>query len=636
MKNSFLNFCLVFLSIVISKNLKAETLLTIDGKPVSVEEFEYIYKKNNINGQADFSKKSIDDYLQLFINYKLKVQQAKDLGLDTISSLNSEYDGYKRQLLETQIQRQILEPLVLQEFERSKHDREISHVFIGIKSENALAKINEAYKKLKSGTDFAKVAKEYSEDQLSAANDGKVGYFTAMQIGFPQIEDAIYQTPLGKYSDVIKTDIGYHIIKVNQERAARGKLKVAIIKMMIPSQDSLAIVVKNRMDSIYHLLLNGANFGELVLKYSEDASSKENSGELDWFGINMYVKEFEDIAFALKNDGDFSQPFSTATAYYIVKKVMDAKNPTFKEAEPVLKMKILKSKLYTDKLAEFDDQIKQKNNFKIYDDNVQKLKEQLLKSIDKYPFTFNQIQQPLPIVSISGVTYDENSIADIIKNNYSKITGKLGQERVDALYNSAIDDLIFKSYEKNLIDSSFEYRSLLEEYKNGVLIFELTKDQVWNKATSDSIGLKNFYNKMGDKYMWNPRAEILKFNMENEIPIATLEKTIKKNKLNSKETWDKYISANPDLKIKFTSETIEQNDSNSTDKMLWETGLHSNNDKQIYQVIKVLPKQRKDLSEVRGFAVAAYQEQLEKEWLNHLHKTYAVKINETVLDKLIK
>ena len=148
MKNSFLNFCLVFLSIVISKNLKAETLLTIDGKPVSVEEFEYIYKKNNINGQADFSKKSIDDYLQLFINYKLKVQQAKDLGLDTISSLNSEYDGYKRQLLETQIQRQILEPLVLQEFERSKHDREISHVFIGIKSENALAKINEAYKKL--------------------------------------------------------------------------------------------------------------------------------------------------------------------------------------------------------------------------------------------------------------------------------------------------------------------------------------------------------------------------------------------------------------------------------------------------------------------------------------------------------
>lgn len=141
---------------------------------------------------------------------------------------------------------------------------------------------------------------------------------------------------------------------------------------------------------------------------------------------------------------------------------------------------------------------------------------------------------------------------------------------------------------------------------------------------------------MGDKYMWNPRAEILKFNMENEIPIATLEKTIKKNKLNSKETWEKYISANPDLKIKFTSETIEQNDSNSTDKMLWETGLYSNNDKQIYQVIKVLPKQRKDLSEVRGFAVAAYQEQLEKEWLNHLHKTYAVKINETVLDKLIK
>lgn len=636
MKISFLNFCLVFLSIVISKNLKAETLLTIDGKPVSVEEFEYIYKKNNINGQADFSKKSIDDYLQLFINYKLKVQQAKDSGLDTISSLNNEYDGYKRQLLETQIQRQILEPLVLQEFERSKHDREISHVFIGIKSENALAKINEAYKKLKAGADFGKVAKEYSEDQLSAANEGKVGYFTAMQIGFPEIEDAIYQTPVGKYSDVIKTDIGYHIIKVNNERPARGKLKVAIIKMMKPSNDSENIVVRNKIDSIYQLLLKGENFGELVLKYSEDVSSKENSGELDWFGINMYVKEFEDAAFALKNDGDFSKPIVTPTAYYIAKKVMDAKNPTFKEAEPVLKMKILKSKLYTDQLTELNDQIKQKNNFKILEENAQKLKEKLLPIIDKYPFTFDHINQPLPIVSVSGDNYNENNIAEIIKNNYSKVIGKLGQERVDALFDAAIEELILRSYEKNLIDSSFEYRSLLEEYKNGVLIFELTKNQVWNKATTDSVGLQNFYNKMGDKYMWNPKSEILKFNMENEIPISTLEKTIKKNKLNSKEAWDKYISANPALKINISSETIEQNDSNSTDKMLWETGLHSNNDKQIYQVIKVLPKQRKELAEVRGFVVAAYQEQLEKEWLNHLHKTYTVKINETVLDKLIK
>lgn len=619
-----------------SKSLNAETILTINGKPVSVEEFEYIYKKNNISGQADFSKKSLDDYLQLFINYKLKVQQAKDSGLDTISALNSEYDGYKRQLLETQIQRQVLEPLIVQEYERSKEDREIAHVFISLQTENALAKINEAYKKLKAGADFAKIAKEYSEDQLSAAHDGKVGYFTAMQIGMPQIEDAIYNTGLGMFSEIVKTEIGYHIIKVNDIRPARGKLKVAIIKMNIPNEEDQALEVKNTMNEIYQSLLKGQNFGELVLKYSEDMSSKENSGELDFFGINTYVKEFEEAAFALKNDGDFSKPFSTATAFYIIKKVMDAKNPTFKEAEPVLKVKILKSKLFTDKMNAFDEQVKQKNNIKMFDDNAIKFKEKLVETIDKYPFTYLTVENALPIVSVNGQVYNENNIASIIQTNYSKVTGKLGVERVEALFNTAINELVFESYEKNLIASSYDYSSLLDEYKNGVLIFELTKNQVWNKATSDTTGLKNFYNKMGDQYMWNSRAEILKIISDEAISTSTLSKAIKKNKLNSKSAWDKYISANPKMKLKITSETLEQNVSPEAEKIVWQTGLHSNNDKEFYQVVKILPKQRKDLSDVRGFVVAAYQEHLEKEWLSQLHKIYTVKINQNVLDKLVK
>lgn len=636
MKISFLNFCLVFLSIILSKSLNAETLLTIDGKSVSVEEFEYIYKKNNISGQADFSKQSLDDYLQLFINYKLKVQQAKDLGLDTIRSLNSEYDGYKRQLLETQIQRKILEPLVIQEFERAKEDREIAHIFIGIKSENASAKIKEAYRKLKEGVGFAKVAKEYSEDTMSAKNEGIVGYFTAMQIAIPQIEDAIYQTSIGKYSDIIQTEMGYHIIKLISNRPARGKLKVAIIKLMRHGNDEEDSKVKSKIDGIYQELLNGKNFGELVLKYTEDLNSKDNTGELDWFGINTYVKEFEDAAFALKNNGDFSQPISTPTAYYIIKKVMDNKNPTFKEAEPVLKMKILKSKLYIDKLNAFNDQIKQESQFKVLDENVQKFKNELLPIIDQYPFSFKNKDKPLPILSISGKTYDENNIAEIIQSDYSKIIGKLGQERVDALFESALDEMVFRTYEKNLIDSSFEYRSLLEEYKNGVLIFELTKNKIWNKATIDSIGLQSFYGKMGDQYMWNPRAEVLKISLEEEMSFSTLEKTIKKNKLNSKEVWATYLSENPSLKIRITPELIEQKVSENADKIVWETGLQNVDDHQSYQVIKLIPKQRKDLADVRGFVVAAYQEHLEKEWLSQLHKTYSVKIQQNVLSKLVK
>ena len=172
--------------------------------------------------------------------------------------------------------------------------------------------------------------------------------------------------------------------------------------------------------------------------------------------------------------------------------------------------------------------------------------------------------------------------------------------------------------------------------KNGVLIFELTRNQVWNKATSDTVGLKSFYNKMGDQYMWNSRAEILKISSEDAITNKTLAKTIKKNKLNSKAAWDKYISSNPKMKLKITSETLEQNVSPESEKIIWQTGLHSNSDKEFYQVVKILPKQRKDLSDVRGFVVAAYQEHLEKEWLSQLHKIYTVKIYQNVLDKLVK
>lgn len=637
MKKSFLfSLAILFGSSFISTTEASETLFTVNGKPVSSQEFSYIYQKNSINGQADFSKSSLDDYLKLFINYKLKVQQAKDLGLDTVSALVKEYDGYRKQLLETHVQRQIIDPLVRQEYERSKTDVAISHIFIDKKTEGAERKINEALQKLKSGGDFASLAKTYSEDQQSAANGGKIGYFTALQIGFPQIENAIYNTPKGSTSDIVQTDLGYHIIKVDDVRPARGRIKVAIIKLDFANEQQKTQEVKNRADSLHQLLNLGVKFADLAAKHSDDVTSGMKGGELEWFGINTYVKEFEDAAFSLKIDGDYSAPFATATSWYIIKRLMVAEQQSFDEAENVIKTKLMRSRMYNEQLSKFNQHLKDISQLKRFDENISAFEEKLATKIDSFPFVYSYKEKSIPLFNISGKNYDQNQIASLIGENISKVTDKQGKNRAEALFNLTLDDLLMGVYEQSLIDSLYDYRSLLEEYKNGVLIFELTKNKVWNKATTDTTGLQKFYHQMGDKYMWNPRAEVIRIQSEDALNEKTLSKIIKKNNLNSVESWNEYLSKNPDVKVKVSGEMIEKEVSENASQIIWTTGLHKSADSQLYQVIKTLPAQRKELSEVRGFVVAAYQENLEKEWLAELHKAYNVKVDDNVLQKLYR
>lgn len=637
MKKSFLfSLAILFGSSFISATEISEALFTIDGKPVSSQEFSYIYQKNSINGQADFTKSSLDDYLKLFINYKLKVRQAKDLGLDTVSALVNEYEGYRKQLLETHIQRQIVDPLVRQEYERSKKDVAISHIFIDKKTESAQKKINEALQKLKNGEDFASLAKIYSQDQQSAANGGKIGYFTALQIGFPQIENAIYNTPKGSFSDIVQTDLGYHIIRVDDVRPARGRVKVAIIKLNFSDDPAKMQEVKNRADSLYQLLNLGAKFSDLAVKHSDDVTSGMRGGELEWFGINTYVKEFEDVAFGLKKDGEYSAPFATASSWYIIKRVMAAEEQSFEDAESVIKSKLMRSRMYNEQLEKFSQHLKAISQLKRYDENIAAFEEKLVTMIDSFPFVYPHEEKSLPLLSISGKNYDQNQMAELIRKNIPKVTEKQGKDRVEALFNMTLDDLLMGVYEQTLVDSLYDYRSLLDEYKNGVLIFELTKNKIWNKATTDTTGLQNFYRQMGDKYMWNPRAEVLRIQSEDELNEKTLSKIIKKNNLTSLEAWNEYLAKNQEVKIKVTAEMVEKGVSEDAEQIVWTAGLHTSADKKLYQVTKVLPAQKKELSEVRGFVVAAYQEHLEKEWLNELHKAYNVRVDDKVLQNLYR
>lgn len=637
MKKSYLfGFTFVLNSLFYTSHTQAETLFTINGQPTSVEEFSYIYQKNNINGQADFSKQSLEDYLKLFINYKLKVQEAKDLGLDTIPALKAEYEGYRKQLLDAHLKKVIDEPLMKQEYERAKLDVAISHIFVDKKSEKSLERIQEAMSKLKKGQDFATVAQKYSADSLSAKAGGKIGYFTALQIGFPQIEDAIYNTPVGKYSDIIETDLGYHILKVDDVRPARGRIKVAMIKIAIPEAESEKITAQNKVDSLYQLLMKGEEFAPLAVKYSDDPNSSMKGGELDWFGINTYVKEFEDAAFALKNNGEISKPFATSNSWYIIKKLSEVKTQTYQESEPVLQAKIKRSRFYQHTLENFLEKIKAESGYKEYVDNIEKFEGNLEPLLEVSPFVYQTREASYPLFSIGGKEISQRDILPVIEKNISAVANKKGHDKTHALIDIAIQEYAMKAYEQKLKDSLTDYKSLLEEYENGVLIFELTKDKVWNKANSDSVGLQNFYDKMGNQYMWNYRAEIVKFEELGTYQEKSLNKLINKKKLNSLEAWSQYVAENPQENIKIQTFLIEKGVTEGADQIRWEVGLHTAADGKLYYVTQLILPQRKDLKDVRGFVVAAYQEHLEKEWLNSLHQIYKVQIETKVLEKLVK
>ena len=637
-KPFLLRTLVIILSFLPLTTFAADTLFTINGEPTGSQEFKYSYIKNDVTGKLDFSKKSVDSYLQLFIDYKLKIKQAEDLGLDTVPSLKQEYEGYRAQLLNSYIEKKVLIPLIGQEYNRSKKDVRIAHVFVLKKSKDALAKIQKAYHELEKGVPFSQVAKKYSEDTATNKNGGEVGYFTAMQVAYPQLEDAFYNTPVGKFSPIVATDFGYHIIKVEDVRPARGKIKVAIIKLNIPKDSTKQLEVKNRIDSLYQVLKSSKDdlFGQLALRYSEDSYSASSGGELDWFGINRYIKVFEDAAFSLKEDGEISEPVRTSTAWYLIKRLSKVKEATFKDEEPVLRTKILTSKMYQIKQKEFNDYLAQIGHLEL-DSSVLKtfLDSLAIKTVASKlivdPKTANYI-----LFSLQGKKYSQSEVVNLMNTNSMKVNSRLGQNRIDALYQLTMQDLLNKVYEQKLIDSVPDYKSLLNEYRNGVLIFELTKEKVWNKAVNDTLGLQDFYKSLGNKYMWNERAQVIRFGKLDGLTQDDLAKWIKKKRLNSIASWSDFLSKNKDLKIQVSEETIEKKVTDGSEKIDWTLGLHRDETGALYQVIKLIPTQKKDLADVKGYVIAAYQDYLENQWVQNLRNQYQIDVHESTLNNLIR
>lgn len=635
-------------------------LFTVEDTPVKKSEFEYIYSKTN-GEKADFSQESLDEYLDLYVKFKLKVQKAKEMKLDTIKSLQQELDGYRRQLADSYlIDREVTEKLVKEVYERTKQDVNLSHVLITIpanaKDEDiatAKAKADEVKALLDKGEPFERVARKYSQDKSAARNGGDIGWVTALfPNGFYDLETASYESEIGKVVGPIRTSAGYHVVKVNERRKARGQIEVAHILVRAGKPDSDTIKDRKKIDEVLAKLNEGGDWDDLANEYSDDKVSSRKGGYLGFFGINKYEKVFEDAAFALENDGDYTRPIETKIGWHIIKRISKKDDLTYQQAKSRLQTDVKKDKRFDLAKAAMVKRILATSDFKenrtTLDNFISSLEQDSAKTFLTYKWKAPKELPKDELFSFGGGALKIN-LGDF--QGYAQRASRKRQQGrtkgvktvVEELYQDYITDNAL-AFEEQQLDKKYpEFKSLMREYEEGVLLFEVTKMEVWDKASSDTVGLKKFYEENKEKYQWGERARLSQYSLvaSEKMKINQIREFSKTN--TSEDVLKGFNPPENNRILTVRTKTFERGRNDLLDKMNWKVGELSpvdisSRDKSLnfFKIEEILPPSQKSLKEARGYVVADYQDFLEKAWLKGLEEDYKVKVEDKVFKKMVK
>jgi peptidyl-prolyl cis-trans isomerase SurA len=632
-------------------------LFTVNGVPVHVSEFDYIYSKTN-QKKADYSKTSLEDYLDLYVKFKLKVQRAKEMQLDTIPSLINELEGYRRQLADSYlIDREVTDKLVKEAYDRSKTDVDISHIMVSLPQNPSPADTAQAYKKIKSaktrltkGDAFGDVAVDISSDKGVERHKGHIGFLNVLfPNGFYALENAAYSLKEGEISEILRTPSGYHLVQLNGTRPARGEVEVAHILLRAKSEEDFKNK-KSTIDSLYTLLQGGATFEDLAKEYSEDNQSAKKGGYIGFFGINRYEEAFEEASFSLEEDGQYTAPFQSSLGWHIVKRISKKDVVPFNIAKSGLQAKIKSDARFAIAKDAMIERIKKENNFR----EDREALEEYLTTLDSVFFDFRwkpgEVRNATKLFAIGNelnhtVAHFEEYLAKSTRDRISMRDVYKPAEAARMLYDKYVNENCLAFEERHLEDKYPDFKALMREYEEGILLFEATKIEVWDKASQDSTGLAEFFKTVDGKYTWNKRAviSIYRVNAELKDKIEDIRSYSKENRPD--QVLAKYNEGGEEGKplVTVVQQTIERGRKPLLDQMLWEPGSlspieTSMRDKSItfFKIENILPEGPKSLEEARGYVVADYQDYLEKEWVKALMEKYEVEINQDVFNGLIQ
>ncbi|OQX81031.1 MAG: hypothetical protein B6D61_01160 [Bacteroidetes bacterium 4484_249] len=655
-----LKYLIFGLSMILTVSINAQderALVTIANEDVSVDDFMYVYNKNNTQGETP-DKKSIEEYLELYINFKLKVKEAEELGLDTVTAFKEELAGYRKQLAEPYFANEdILDELLAEAYERKKTDLRASHILIKVGPDampddtlKAYMKIIEARDRIESGEDFAAVAKDVSDDPSARdrksprnnrtipGNGGDLGYFSAFDMVYP-FETGAYKTKLGEMSVPVRSDFGYHLIKVTDRIPAQGSIEAAHLYLQMPedatADDSLNI--KLRIDSLYNRIQDGENFTDLVKKYSDDKGSAAQGGLLPKFTVNRMVPEFIQAISTLNDSGDISKPVLTSYGWHIIQLYGKTGIGSFEDEEPEMSKRLKKDKRAQKSQDIIINDIKKEYG---YNQNSEALNG-IYEIIDSTIYT-GKWEIPADanlnktIFTIGNQTYSQKQLAEYIASKQDIGKGEKINEFVNKKY-KLYSDMECKAYEDSRLEDKYpEFKAIMKEYRDGILLFELTNQKIWSFATKDTIGLKNYHEQHKKEFMWETRLDASVYTFNDTAYVGTTKDLVKAGL--SEDEILKEINKDSLNIVSIKRKKYQKEDDDLIDSIKWKKGITDTmvkNGKTLFVVVhKKLSPEPKSFDEARGLITAGYQEYLEEQWIKDLRAKYFVVIHEEVLSSL--
>jgi len=636
----FTLFLACYMLNVKGQSVNKDVLFTVDNEPVYASEFLRVYNKN-LDLVQDESQKDVDEYLKLFTNYKLKLKEARRLELHEKPSYKREFSSYKKQLAKNYItDSKVTDELVKEAYERMSYELNANHILIKV-DENASPQDSlAAYNKITKLRDRA--LKEGFEKVRAEVHDGhtvygeKLGYFAGFKMVY-KFESVAYNTNVGDVSKPFRTRFGYHIVNVLDKRESRGERTVAHIMVIENKSDSLAEKPEVRIQDIYKKLNQGEAFESLAKQFSDDKNSAPKGGMLKAFsGGQIRAKEFEDIAFALENVDDVSEPFKTDYGWHIVKLHNKKSVPSFEAMKPELVEKIKqdsRSKLIDESLTK---KLKTKYNISAKQPNldyfISILNDDYFKRTWKLPEDFKGNQ---PLVKIGDKQFTYNDFGVFLTNSQRNATKKESIESlVSKKYDSFLNDSLVKYQEDNLEFENEDYAHIVAEYRDGLLLFDLMETTIWNTTKTDSTAIEQFYESNRANYVKPKRVDAVVASSAKQKILKKVSKLLIKNM--ELDQIKSLVNSTDKVDVIFTSGIMNAEHQALPKGFDFKKGvskIHQHNDAFVVVNVKdVLRQEQKTLEEAKGAVISDYQNYKEENWLKDLRGKYKIEVNQEVLE----
>ena len=639
----------------------AQTLFTYGSNPVSKQEFLRVYTKNSLTQKPDYSEKALREYLDLYSLFRMKVREAQNMRLDTVPSIGRELDNYRRQLAKTYLtDEQVNNRLVREAYDRMREEVRVSHILIlaspSMQPEDTAVKyrlIDSLHRLVTTGKgDFAALAKQYSEDRGSAAAGGDIGYMTGLQTVYP-FENAVYATPVGKISKPFRSQFGYHIVKVVARRPAQGEVQVAQIMAAAPESQGEAGVAaaRKKLDSVRMAIRNGMSFADAAKKFSDDKFTADQGGVMEPFTVGRTTPAFEAAAFGLKRPGDITtEPVRTEYGLHLIQLMRRTPLKPYDSVASSIKRRVeADSRAQVARDAYFES-VKRKYGFTENPSAFSALVAEMARRVPDTGAAAGTFRasdytgsQTAPLFSIGGQSYTG---ADLMAYTENLTRGRLQGPKEPAMrdiYKMYVSKVVNDFQEQSLEKENPDFKALMGEYRDGILLFELMDRNVWSKAGRDTTGLKTFFADHAGKYTWEPGFRGAVYRFKNEAALKSGTELLQKSgttaddvarSLNSETTpdavnvqrgryeWSRFTDV-PRTAVPAKGVGQAQKNADGTYTLVVTEETFSS----------VAPK---TLEDARGYVIAEYQDHLEKEWNAELRKKYPVKVDEAVFRSMAK